>query len=186
MALSTLLPLVALDVANAPRFLVIQMLRLSAQEFCRESDYWQETDSFPVDGSKQYTISYSSRLLPCRIISVKHDDNKLKPQVDFVEVERGLIEISNPPSSGTLSVITSVQPANDNSDLTDELVDYYQQGIVAGAVARLLRMPDKPWSNPREVSRHEDIFSTQHRAARRERLDKNSRYTKKKRRHTFY
>jgi hypothetical protein len=185
-ALSTLSSLVAHDVANAPRFLVLKMLRLSAQDFCRQSDYWQEDDTFPLTGADDYTIAYSSIVNPCRVVEVKLDGKKLKAKVDYFESNRGTIELYNKALSGQLTLIVSVEPKNECNEIDDDLANFYQQGIVAGAVARLLRMPEKSWSNPREVKRHEDIFSTQFRAARRERLDKNARYSKKKKKHTFY
>lgn len=55
----------------------------------------------------------------------------------------------------TVTATLSLKPSRQTLQIvSDEMVDLYKDGIVNGAVARLLLIPRQPWSNPGQAGYH--------------------------------
>ncbi|MBO9492228.1 hypothetical protein J7384_17840 [Endozoicomonas sp. G2_1] len=187
--LDELLPLLKLEANGVPDFIARNILRLSLQEFCQESDYWRVEVRLSELGDQLYRYSLPAGLIVCRLVQVQTEDGEivLKANVDYEEPERGqLLLLNNITDSKPLKVFASVKPDSDGDDVSESLFENYREAIVSGALVRLLRQPDKSWSNPNMVPYHENKFSEGYRAARRERLNKNARHSKKTVKHRFY
>lgn len=184
--LSVILPLIKLHVANVPDFLIMRVLRLAVQQFCQESDYWQIEDTIALDGSASITLPMDSEVLPCRVVGVYYDGEKLEPSTHYRERRRGEIEwLINPPQ-GEIIVLQSVRPTHDSDEIDEELYSYYGEALAAGAIERLVKMPNKDWSDRQMALSFGDDFIGGYRKAKRERLDDNAKYSTKKIKYQFY
>lgn len=186
--LSRLFPLLRLDAVNVPDFLALRVLRLAAQTFCQESDYWHIKDSITLNGDEIIELPMDSGVKPCRIVEATLDGEPLDAGVHFDDASRGEFHwLIDAPLSGELIVTQSVKPDSTGTELDENLADDYGEAIVAGALARLLAQPNKPWSRKTtDVKGFDKTFTEGQRKARRERLNKNARYRKKRKPYRFF
>lgn len=63
-----------------------------------------------------------------------------------------------PAADKTLRVLLSLSITSASTGLADVLFNSYRLAIANGAIARLCRTADKPYSNPSKASTHEDLF----------------------------
>ena len=72
-----------------------------------------------------------------------------------------------------MDVYVSLKPLRSATDLPDILYNDCYQTIAAGAKAKLMVMPEKPWTNPQLASVHAGIFDTGAKSAMRKLFLKN-------------
>jgi hypothetical protein len=70
-----------------------------------------------------------------------------------------LILVPNPDADGTLSLIVALKPSTDSTGIDDTLFNEWREGIVAGALSRLMASPKKPYTYPEGVIFHQAQFS---------------------------
>jgi hypothetical protein len=69
-----------------------------------------------------------------------------------------LVLVPNPDCAGTLSLIVALKPSADSVGIDDDLFNEWKEGIIDGALARLMASPKKPYSYPEGSSFHQVQF----------------------------
>ena len=178
-------PLVLVDVLGCPAPLIDQALVLAAQEFCRNSLAWTESQDpvVLVDGVQDYELDTPAQSFALAVRDVWMAGRRLRP-VTMAElqlsmpgwaagtssaptcynasVERGSIRVFPIPAaanSQTMVIRTAFAPALTATTLPDFLGTHHAEVLASGAKARLMMMPpDKPWSNPQLGMYHRQLF----------------------------
>lgn len=181
---------IRMDVPEPLDTTVARQVRYAIQEFFRASEAWLHTerielveDNAPLenmpdktyvaatkyayfepedrDGRYKLTSELPHRLTPAtRVGCFAHSGNRIL--LDAFE-------------KGTLEVSVVVQPNRNIESVPDSLGDKWFDVIRRGAVARLLSMPEKEWSNPRAAATYEAHFREGIAKAKREARDDRSR-----------
>lgn len=142
----------------------------SAIRFCDMTSVMRETlDTFStVKNINSYDVdSPTGDLRIARILSVKVGDEKLKgvfaedvanlrdqtgrPQIFYtsrVGSEFQLHFFPKPDDKYKVQVTASLAPTISATTIEDDLVNYWYEGIVAGAIAQLAKIPNMPFYNP--------------------------------------
>lgn len=116
---------------------------------------------YEVDIVSWHEVRYDDTPLQKRTIAATHRESPRPTELfwGFENPTKSSIRLIGVPSTDEdgedLSVIVSVKPSRQTRViLDDEMVDLYKDGIVNGAVARLMLIPRQPWSNPGQASYH--------------------------------
>lgn len=189
-----LVPDVALDVIGAAEPLMVDALRKSAIQFCRQSRGWRETLA-PVDltaNTPQVVLVPPAKSYVLDVIRARHipTDSKVFPrtreQLDASrsgwEVEVAdrpiffflpklntvrLVPMASATTAGALEFDVALVPTHDSDGIADELDLEYRAAIVAGAKAVLQAMPQKEWTDAASANMNASIFAEGVREARR-------------------
>jgi len=168
MNLDAFKPLVLAEVIGCPDPLLNQAILMAAAQLCRESMAWTEFQD-PirlVDGVSDYGIDVptGANLLTVRDVWV--GNRRLEARVSQLIVpgeqssvpmyynmarDRSLLSVFPMPmasNGATLSVRACYFPLPTATTLPDFLGQDYMDAIASGAKARLMMMPNVPWSNP--------------------------------------
>jgi hypothetical protein len=181
-SIDTFLPHILPDVAGCPRFTALQAVIESAIAFCEESHAWKET--LPLIALVDDQHSYAP-VLPAgsRVILVTEvwaADRELHPatmseitdlypdwqtaqgtprhynQQDWQQFR--VYPIPKDQVSASLTVRAALAPTRAATTLPDFMADRHFQGIVSGALKRLMLKPGQAWSNPTLAAYYENEF----------------------------
>ena len=149
----------------------------TVDELCRESRVLREAQSIPViAGTDQYTITpVTAGAFAVEVLFARIDDaeplelitpdllNRIvtttSDPIYIEQVSSGMVRLHPEPSlpgSMALTVVLSVLPA---ATTVPALLDRWRDGIVGGALARLMAMPNQPWANPQSATGYRQVFS---------------------------
>lgn len=172
---------------GCPETLVERMLRQSAVDFYRESKAWRiTTEVAPViKGSREVELEllsgtqlvsvYWAKLDGERldlISSVKLEDHVGRPSGVAIDgLTRSVLLNCIPRDSylrNGLTARVALAPLSTTSDLPDELYSSHRDGILYGAISRLLAMPNVAWANLNDAQVYAGMAANVRAAARRE------------------
>ena len=186
--LNDLIPEILLEADGCPNLLAARALRRAGRKFCKESGYWREELSLLslADNTPSYDLTGA---LPADseidgILSVVResdgealkDRSPLQLENDYSDWrnERGDPEVYTQFSPTALRIVPYPTTTTDSlrifarlipvltaTTLPDMVLNRYGEGIFAGAVAELLRVPNKPWSNATRAADFEDWFKVE-------------------------
>lgn len=166
MKLRELVPLVVAELPQIPTATVVFELREAAREFCKRSRVW--TDELkPVltqAGRTQYAFNVPEGAEVCQVNEVWLAGEQLcssDPGQARAAVREGSTDPFfwctnfadvwiNPPPAAGLKLVADVvlRPNFATEAIPDEVVAGRERVIALGAMARLLSMPNKEWTNP--------------------------------------
>ena len=165
------------SVMGCPIPLAEMAIRDAADELCRESRVLREAQSIPVvSGSNEYEVDTSTDgtfAVEVAFARIGDDDplelitpDLLNRIVTTTSAPRYIEQVSSslvrlyptPTLDGDLAitVVLSVLPS---SASVPSALDRWRDGIVGGALARLMNMPGQPWSNPQMVAGYRGAFN---------------------------
>lgn len=185
MNIDTLFDFVAQEIPSAPRLLVQSKMRETLREFFDDSKLWQVTLAplaLDVDVGR-YILTPPENTVVARILDVSPAADS-KPLIEtretamvsvspawrtekaaiarryIPEVEPGALTIYPIPSEAGRSVVVkvAVYPGMVATTIPDWIGEAYRDAFVAGALARLQRLHNKPWTDLKEGARNEDAF----------------------------
>lgn len=155
-----------ISVPGCPEPLIHRALRSALSEFYRDTKAWRiTTDPAPVRaGVREVEIELPSFTNIGRIFWAKLDDKPLtaipmsrlrthegKPQGYAVEGLSRVVSLDVIPTENYLRnglvVHASLVPSTGFEQLDDQLYEMHRDGILYGALAKLLAMPNVPWTN---------------------------------------
>lgn len=152
----------------------IDHIRNAAIEFCSRTRCWSEQlDPVTADGSSEYALNIDqecevSRLLEVRVdsddypVRTARDARRLisdDPTERVAYTRNGRDLILNPaPASGSIVVEADLRPSIESTEFPDDVFALYAQRIAHGALASLLAMPKKDWSDPELAGYHHGLF----------------------------
>lgn len=64
-----------------------------------------------------------------------------------------------PETTADMRIDAVVAPSMDSVEYDEAIISRFRQGIADGAIARLMLIPGKPWSNPQQSRLHAQLFS---------------------------
>ena len=181
-ALIDLADLVMMEVPGCPDNIALLHTRLACEEFYRRSMVKRSTlaDITTVADTAEYALTLPTGYVADKAIHVWLDDLEITPigmdDRDGInnnwKAETGepsyyyLPDTSNiglfltPDGVYTVSVEVILKPKSDATSIDDWVYETYREGLAAGAKAKLMAMPGKPWSNPELVSYNKDVFAS--------------------------
>lgn len=179
------------ELPGAPQPMVYNAIRNSVIAFCNGSDIWR-TWLDPIDvvaGQNTYDITTDAGTDLVTLLSVKYDGRRIltprnedalnewharwrterdEPKHYMQQDQDSVIIACVPPCSitGGLMLSVSLQPERTAKTFPGWIYSQYWEGITAGAKARMLKMPAKPWSNPQAGMMYEQTFDNETAGAR--------------------
>ena len=132
-----LLPAMRRDIPEAPEVALLAELRDTVADFCTRTLYWRETLGPIALAEDAQTVEFS---LPAGL-EVR--------QVAQLEVSADETQ---------LFATVAVVPAMDSDLIGRLIVSRWKSAIVAGAIARMLMMPRKVWTDPALSKLHDETY----------------------------
>lgn len=161
-------------------------LLMTVQDFFRETMVWRQAETLTVNGdTANYEVGSSMESTPARMIEVKLNGRDLNPigdHDDLVGVRNNSYrfdafnrEITIPKGSvGELRMFIAWVPEK-LEDIPPGYVVEYRDGIMDGALARMLVHPNRPYSNPGQAIFHGRRYKTAISRAKRNILTRNAK-----------
>lgn len=182
MKLDDLIPQVVLEAPAVADIAASYQLALAARELCTFSLAWQADvslrlsgrttyDFFPEEGdivepmSGVYSVSSggsTSVIETTTAAQMDLNDSSWRTRTGnalwyFMPSADTIRFIPNPPQ-GTAIIRVALQPNMGERTIDDRVGSVFNEGIVHGALYRLLRMPDREWTNYKLASFYGDLF----------------------------
>ena len=180
--LDVFLPHILPDVAGCPAFTARLAIIEAAIELCTDSGAWTETLDliYTSAGTHSYELDLPKDARALLITNVWAPSGELTAK-SVTEIARlvpdwqsakgtpayfnqqnwtefRVYPIPNSPESAALTVRAQLAPTRAASTLPDFMADRHFQGIVSGALARLMLKPAQAWSNPQLAAYHKTEF----------------------------
>lgn len=181
-AITTLYPAVLAIASQAPEILASRALIESAREFCSRTRLWRE-DLTALDSAAStasYTLTLPADSAVVDLMSVKYNTENLTPkdsaQLDKIDSEwrtregtpvyykregtdgLRLVRVPATALTGAIEVYAALKPAFNATSIDDTVLEEHQDTIVNGALARLLRIPKKEWSDKSTSEYYRTLF----------------------------
>ena len=159
--LADFLPYILPHAQSAPHPAIYQNLRSAAIEFCRSTRSWRHAAVFPVlddtnivvplpIGANLFEVDKAwlgtRQLDPLPYADVDLDREPGLAQ--FLSCVTGNEFVLSPPESGDLRMTMFLEPARDVEELPDYLYHDHAETLAHGALAKLLILPNQPYTNP--------------------------------------
>ncbi len=154
--------------------------RQAAIDFCHRTKMWRYEDDFDVSASDSEDISTPIDSVLLDLEAVYFDGNKLTPKTpgwldenargwrtgeliggpsQFVtQTEPNTIRLV-PGADGHVNIYAWLKPSQDAEQLPQFLGDQYRETIAHGALARILMMPNMPFTNPNQGAAFAVLFN---------------------------
>lgn len=179
--IDTLLPQILPWAKAVPEQMAIDSARLAIIEFCRRTHVWRDTIEMSVITDKSLYepqvgcaaqvvgvvgVSISGREID-PITEQELDNHSQRWRSDSGTPIRWLmdspttIRLYKTPDTtiaNGMEVRAAVVPKRTDTEVDDFLINLYSEELADGALARLLAMPDKPWSNGKRAAVHRADF----------------------------
>lgn len=147
MALIAQLELTLLRYINTvPSFIAVDALRDALQDFCKATFAWQHRHDITHDVQGLYDLELPPQTLINNIVAASLDGKPLVQGQDFDFATPSQIRITTRP--GALSVLVSLYPNSQATELPDALFERFRNAIAQKAAADLGMMQNMDWSLP--------------------------------------
>jgi hypothetical protein len=162
----------------APNATILRAIQDASIEYFRTSQAWRHKPT-PINteaGVGSYTFNVPVSTRATKIIVAKYDEIPLDPtsslqrrmtttqdSVSTYELVGGdsvLINGFPQNDNGILTLEVALEPTFLASDIPDSEMNVHYEGLVAGAIARLLLMPNQAWSAPANAEYYQSLFYT--------------------------
>jgi hypothetical protein len=178
------------ELPGAQTALVTNQIRNAVIAFCGGSDIWRAWLD-PIDvvaAQNTYDVTVDAGTDLVRLLSLKFDGFLLTPRSEdaldawrprwrteerrpehYMQQDQDTVTLACvPPCSlaGGLLLSVSMQPDRNSKGFPGWIYSQYWEGITAGAKARMMLMPGKPWSNPKQAILYAQMFENETAAAR--------------------
>ena len=158
-----LLPLVTPYAGPCPEPVQRQQLRLAAGRFCADTEIWREVmDPVPsVAGQAAYPLTPPAthetailRLLEVRVGGAAQDERGYALGAD------GKLHLATAPVKDDIEIVAAVVwlPMESCVDYPEWLMNRWEAGIAAGALAQLKLMAGQPWADPHGAGLHMSAY----------------------------
>jgi hypothetical protein len=182
-ALTAFLPEVLPSVPSCPQPLAINAVRNTLRTLCERAPVWKNTPTAidVVADQMEYPFVPASGTLVAGVEYAAHDDLEIFPKTEqqldemyanwrtdgsgdpkyYTQLSQRKIALVPTPaaaSTGGLTLRVSLKPSSTATTVEDEIYDEWHEVVAHGALARLLVIPDKPWTNADEALFHAGLF----------------------------
>lgn len=176
--LDTLLPRLLARVPNASQPAALQALREAAQTFCRRTRLWRETDQFTSSANPDEALMaapYGAEIVaielarfadqPLEAVSLSwldgnvHQWRSLTGSVPNYVTQTAPDTVRLvPAAAGELTLHLWLAPSDRATQLPSWLIDQHGRVLIDGALADLLAMPGKDYTNGDLANYHQGRF----------------------------
>ena len=148
---------------NLPRMVFARAMLTASRQYFSETQAWLETYEITlVPGIDQYEtpLPYDCALIDT-IVSATLNDKPLDATTGYISPAKDgepkmfmnpnkdtVILRPVPVNAGVLSVTYALKPSIETEELPDNLFDEHFEGLLAGTIFELKRMPLKDWTDP--------------------------------------
>lgn len=174
------------EVPGCPEAVALNAVRNACVEFCKSTDIWPailpiaslaNIPSYPLtppvgaDISNVLVVSYNDRVidpesetdldqhLPGWRTATNESANKFT--IDRAATPIALRLSPIPTITGTITVNVSLKPTPNSTGVGDIIYRDWHEAIAMGALGRLMRMKQKPWSNDIEAMSKDEMFRSE-------------------------
>lgn len=176
------LPSVQVNVPDCPRALIIEAIRQKTIEFCQRSLFLrQELDGFyTVADDNEYELTPTVDTAIAQLLMLKVNKRELCPktQDDLEEIYQEWRDQSGEPSYFFLKntytailvpkpigvypvrILVALKPTQSAQGVDEIIFEEYKDVIKQGALAYLMLMAEKSWSNPNMSAFYQSQFDT--------------------------
>ena len=149
-------PEVGVEVPGAARFAVMNALRAAAREFFIETRAWRVPFG-PVPLSDHVRPGLPPDTFLVEPVEVLIDERPLRSGSFATSADNGIVFAGN--RDGTnVSGVAAVAPSGLAVELPERLGNEFRDALVAGALARLMKIPGAEWSNPQMAMYYQGEF----------------------------
>ena len=178
------LPEVMPEVSDCPEPMAVNAIRNACIEFCTQTLYWQddlaalalETADLPytlvVPAGSSVAQIMSVVLLGVPLVSTTLDelnsrvlgwrDTTGQPRAYF-QPQPGVIDFYPRPEGTTeytFLIRVAFTPTRASTTVSDLIYEDYLEDIAAGALSRLLAVPNRPWTNTEAAKYYDGVFNS--------------------------
>jgi hypothetical protein len=188
--IDSIIPRIEVMAIGVPYPVAVQAVRDTAIEFCRDSLFLRssldavtlesgvyEYDLDPYEGSQARIVRVfdmwvdGARIYPYSVFDLQrtNEDWQTKegqPSGYTMLSENKIRLYPIPDAASTLTGYAGIAPTRSATSLDDTLVDRWMDGIVSGALARVIAVPRQPYSDANAAIYHRSVFVSQVQAAR--------------------
>ena len=178
-----LLPEILPMVPGCPDTLIENNIRSAVIEFCQKSEAYQlELDPITtVKGIYEYDLEAPSGTTVDKILWMTHNGKDLEPITStlleqripkwreesnvpayFIQQSSGVVNLAPVPSTtvvASTSVRVVLKPTYTSASCDDDVMNDYRDAIINGTLFRLLRMPNKEWSDFSSAGVYGQLFN---------------------------
>ena len=179
-----IIPEIILDVPGCPNPIIERAFRNTLMDFTRRGECWIFRQDYAVTlenfSEVKLTIPEHTRII--KVLSANMDgrilvpasekvlDNQVPDWRDHSGEPRAFFEM--PPNTlrlwptpvretvGELQMTLALMPTRAANFVDEDLVDNWLEGLTAGVQARLMDMPDKPWTNHQMAMKLAEQYET--------------------------
>lgn len=183
-----------IEVPAASELSITRAVRFAFQEFCRQSEAYRISVNIPfLPFTGIYSVplpddTYIASIVKCSVDGYKLDfvlptdvifKTGDRPQTVSLSADGDVLFDSDNDGAGKASIELVLQPTRTFNVIPDSLGNAFFEGIRAGALSRMLLMPNQPWSNVSGAANYGQIFNNSILEAKREARNDRSRPVRK-------
>lgn len=152
----------AIDFANESRALretIHESMQAGVTEYMLLSENVQ-SEVFEIQSLKLTVSGVTTIPEPMRLEGVD-EEKRGTPTAFDLRIGVGLRVWPSPVLEGSMQIEAATRPARTATTLDNRLLDQWRTGVVAGALVRLLLLPNTVYSNPQLAATYQQIFSSE-------------------------
>jgi len=160
------LPYVQVNVPDCPKALIVEAIRQKVIEFCQRSLFLrQELDSFyTVADDNEYDLSPPVDTTIAQLLMLKVNKRELEPKTQddmeyfFLKNTNTAILVPKPIGVYPVRILVALKPTQAAQGVDEIIFEEYKDAIKHGALAYLMLMAEKTWSNPNMSAFYQSQF----------------------------
>lgn len=174
-------PFVQVYVPDCPKALIIEAIRQSCIEFCQYSRFWRkELDGFyTIATNSEYEVTTPTDSTVADILKIKVNKQPLEPKTQddleviynewreqngkpkyfFMRDKANMVLVPIPDAAYHVRLLVSLKPTQTAQGVDQIIFEEYKDAIKHGALAYLMQMAEKSWSNPNLSVFHDAKFN---------------------------
>lgn len=117
-----------------------------------------QSEVFEVQSVKLVVNGTTSMPEPMRLAGADEAKQGTPTAFDY-RIGSGLRVWPSPILAGSMQIDAATRPARTATALDDRLMDQWRTGVVAGALLRLVMLPNTAYSNPQAAAAYQQIFN---------------------------
>ena len=176
------LPYVQVNVPDCPKALIVEAIRQKVIEFCQRSLFLrQELDGFyTVADDNEYDLSPPVDNNIAQLLMLKVNKRELEPKTQddleeiyqewrdqsgepkyfFLKNTYTAILVPKPMGVYPVRILVALKPTQAAQGVDESIFEEYKDAIKHGALAYLMLMAEKTWSNPNMSAFYQSEFDT--------------------------
>ena len=152
---------VAIHVSPCPENAIIDALRRTVRDFCKKTKIWlhDHAEIQLTSNEKEIELALPIGTVALYVWGMDGRTGQYVQSDDYYLTSDNKIAFNKPyTTTKTLKPLLSLMPSAKGDDFSDLIYEYFQDAIIAGAVAYLQGQPFRAWSQPNAVDYHQSKY----------------------------